>query len=103
MLANGHVYPQVDTRDIGTRYREPKLLFLNQHDGTFHDVTKLAGPAVQIPQVSRGLAVADLFNDGHLEVVIENLEGEPMVLRVDSGTHNHWVSVALEGKTIGWR
>ena len=99
MLANGHVYPQVDTRDIGTRYREPKLLFLNQHDGTFHDVTKLAGPAVQIPQVSRGLAVADLFNDGHLEVVIENLEGEPMVLRVDSGTHNHWVSVALEGKT----
>jgi hypothetical protein len=99
IIANGHVYPQVDTRDIGTRYHEPKLLFLNQHDGTFRDVSKLSGAAVQIPQVSRGLAVADLFNDGHLEMVIENLEGEPMVLRVDSGAHNHWVSVALEGKT----
>jgi enediyne biosynthesis protein E4 len=96
IMVNGHVYPQVDTKDIGTRFREPKLLYLNQHDGTFRDISKLAGPAIQIPQVSRGLAVGDLFNDGHLEIVVENLEGEPMILRTQGGPPNHWISFALE-------
>jgi enediyne biosynthesis protein E4 len=97
IIVNGHVYPQVDTKDIGTNYREPKLLYLNQHDGTFRDVSKLAGPAIQIPQVSRGLAVGDLFNDGHLEIVVENLEGEPMILQAQQLPHNHWVSFELQG------
>jgi hypothetical protein len=97
IMVNGHVYPQVDTKDIGTSFREPKLLYLNQHDGTFRDISKLAGAAIQIPQVSRGLAVSDLFNDGHLDLVIENLEGEPMILRTEGGPHNHWISLELEG------
>jgi enediyne biosynthesis protein E4 len=97
ILTNGHVYPQVDLKDIGTKFHEPKLLFLNHHDGTFTDISKLAGPAIQIPQVSRGLAVGDLFNDGHLELVIENLEGQPMILRTQAGAGNHWISIALEG------
>ncbi|MGC2299263.1 MAG: VCBS repeat-containing protein, partial [Acidobacteriaceae bacterium] len=79
IIVNGHVYPQVDTRDIGTRYREPKLLFLNKRDGSFRNISEQAGQALTIPQVSRGLAVGDLFNDGRLEVVIENLDGEPMI------------------------
>ena len=97
IMVNGHVYPQVDTKDIGTTFREPKLLYLNQHDGTFRDISKLAGPAIQIPQVSRGLAVGDLFNDGRLEMVIENLEGEPMILQPQGGPRNHWVSFELRG------
>jgi enediyne biosynthesis protein E4 len=97
ILVNGHVYPQVDSRPIGTSYRETKQLFLNQRDGTFRNVSDLAGPALSIPQVSRGLAVGDLFNDGHLEVVIENLEGQPMILRSVSGSRNHWISFSLEG------
>jgi hypothetical protein len=97
ILVNGHVYPQVDTKDIGTSFREPKLLYLNQHNGTFRDVSKLAGAAIQIPQVSRGLAVGDLFNDGHLEIVVENLEGEPMILRTQGGPRNHWIGIQLEG------
>lgn len=88
IIANGHVYPQVDTKDLGTRYREPKLVFLNQRDGTFRNVSDQVGTAVRIPQVSRGLAVGDLFNDGHLEIVIENLEGQLMILRVEDGAKN---------------
>ena len=94
---NGHVYPQVDTRDIGTKYREPKLVFMNQHNGTFEDVSASLGPAVMVPQVSRGLAVGDLFNDGHLELVIENLEGGPMILRAETAAKNYWVGFELAG------
>jgi hypothetical protein len=96
-MVNGHVYPQVGAAGIGTKYREPKLQFLNQHNGTFRNISLEAGTAIQIPQISRGLAVGDLFNDGHLELVVENLEGEPMILRPDGGPQNHWVSVALQG------
>jgi enediyne biosynthesis protein E4 len=96
-LVNGHVYPQVDTLDVGARYREPKLLFLNQRDGTFRNISKLVGPAIQIPQVSRGAAFGDLFNDGHVDVVVENLDGKPMVLRNVSENHNHWIGFELAG------
>lgn len=97
VMVNGHVYPQVDNADIGTHYREPKILLHNQHDSTFRDITKLVGPALQIPQVSRGLAVGDLFNDGHLDLVVENLQGEPMILRAEGGAKNNWISFELQG------
>ncbi|MGH9405301.1 MAG: CRTAC1 family protein [Terriglobia bacterium] len=96
-MVNGHVYPQVDSADLGTKYREPKLLLLNQRNGTFRDVSSIAGPAIQLPQVSRGLAVGDLFNDGGLEIVIENLQGQPMVLRAAGGPRNHWIGLELQG------
>jgi enediyne biosynthesis protein E4 len=99
ILVNGHVYPQVDTKEIGTKYRETKLLFLNQHDGTFRNISQAVGAALEIPQVSRGLAIGDLFNDGQLDIVVENLEGQPMILRPDGGPQNHWISFALQGTT----
>jgi hypothetical protein len=97
-LVNGHVYPQVDSIDIAAKYREPGLLFWNQHDGTFKNISKLVGPAIEIAQVSRGVAIGDLFNDGRLDIVIENLKGEPMILQPQGGVANHWVSFELEGK-----
>jgi len=97
LLVNGHVYPQVDSLDITAKYREPGLLFLNQHDGTFKNISNLVGPAIQTPQVSRGMAVGDLFNDGRLDIVIENLKGGPMILQPQGGPTNHWISFALEG------
>jgi enediyne biosynthesis protein E4 len=95
-LVNGHVYPQIDNDNAGDKYKEPKLLFLNNHDGTFSDVSKQVGPALQIPQVSRGVAIGDLFNDGSLCVVVENLKGEPMILRA-RGVKNHWIGFELQG------
>jgi len=96
-LVNGHVYPQVDSVARATRYLEPKLLFLNQHDGTFRNISTQVGPALQTEQVSRGLAVGDLFNDGRMEAVVENLVGQPMILRPEGGPPNHWISFQLQG------
>jgi len=96
-LVNGHVYPQVDTAQAGPKYREPALLFLNQHNGTFKDVSKLVGAALETPRVSRGVAIGDLFNEGRIDIVIENLQGRPTILRPQGGPSNHWIGLQLEG------
>ena len=97
VMVNGHVYPQVDSLPTGARFREPALLFLNQRNGKFTNVTASVGPAFQINRVSRGLAVGDLFNDGRLDIVIENLTGAPLILRNQGGPANHWLSLELAG------
>ncbi len=97
VLVNGHVYPQVETGKGGTAYREPKLIYMNQHDGTFRAAGATAGKDVLVPQVSRGLAVADLFRRGVLDIIVENLDGSPMILESRADPANHWVSIALEG------
>jgi hypothetical protein len=97
IIANGHVYPQVDTGSAGTSYREPKLVYLNQHDGTLREAGAETGHAVRIPQVSRGLAVGDLFHRGALDIVVENLVGAPMILEARPNPANHWISLSLEG------
>ncbi len=97
VLVNGHVYPQMDNSNAGTTYREPKLVYLNQHDGTFREVGGDTGKAAVEPQVSRGLAVGDLFHRGALDVVVENLVGGPMILESKPDPANHWISVRLEG------
>jgi hypothetical protein len=96
-MVNGHVYPQVDTVPTGPRYREPMVLLENQRDGTFKDISKAVGPAIETPRVGRGMAVGDLFNDGRLEAVIENLVGRPTILRPEDQGRHHWISVQLEG------
>jgi hypothetical protein len=97
IAVSGHVYPQVDSLPSGPGYREPKLLQLNQKDGTFCDASDQAGPALLQRRVSRGLAVGDLFNNGNMDVVIEDLEGAPMILENHGVPGRHWVSFELAG------
>jgi hypothetical protein len=97
VTVNGHVYPQVDNLTSGSRYREPKLVHFNQKDGTFCDASSQSGPAILEPRVSRGLAVGDLFNDGNMDVVVEDLVGSPMILRNRGLPGRHWVSFELAG------
>ncbi len=94
---NGHVYPQVDTTPSGARYREPENLLMNEKVGTFCDAGTLAGPAIREPRVSRGLATADLDNDGNVDFVVENLDGSPTVLHNNGIPGTHWVSFELAG------
>jgi hypothetical protein len=97
IAVSGHVYPQVDALRSGDGYHQPKLLDLNQRDGTFGDPSDQAGPALKEKHVSRGLAVGDLFNDGNMDVVISDLDGSPMILRNHGVPGRHWVSFELAG------
>ena len=97
ITVNGHVYPQTDMMASDSGYRQPKLLNMNQKDGTFCDASAQAGPALMEKGVARGLAVADLFNDGNMDVVVEDLDGHPMILRNHGIPGRHWVSFELAG------
>jgi enediyne biosynthesis protein E4 len=93
----GHVYPQVDSLPSGAKYKEAKILQFNQGDGTFCDAATQAGPALMELRVSRGVAVGDLFNDGNMDIVIEDIVGSPMILRNAGVPGRHWVSFELAG------
>ncbi len=98
-VVNGHVYPQVERAGSASAYAHPKLLFHNNHNATFADVTSTSGAALSERAVSRGSAAGDLDNDGDLDVVINNLDGAPAVLRNDGGNRQNFVVVDLEGRT----
>jgi hypothetical protein len=97
IAVSGHVYPQVGTPPAGGGYQQPGILQLNQKDGTFCDASHMAGPALMERRVSRGLAVSDLFNDGQMDVVIEDLDGAPRILRNRGIAGRHWISFELAG------
>ncbi len=101
LAVNGHVYPQLETASLGASlpYRQRKLLYRNLGNGAFADVGTQAGPALMEKRVSRGAAFGDLDNDGDVDVVINDLDGIPMLLRNDGGnTAGNWLSIKLRGK-----
>jgi enediyne biosynthesis protein E4 len=97
ILANGHVYPEVDKYHLGSNYPEPKILYRNNGNATFTDVSANAGPGITTVASSRGLAIGDLWNDGRLSVVITNMNAKPSLLANDIHNANHWVALKLIG------
>ncbi len=65
----------------------------------FQDVSKTSGPGLNDPRSSRGLAIGDLFNDGRIEAVINNLSDFPMLLVNVAKNNNHWLELHLIGTT----
>jgi hypothetical protein len=97
VVANGHVYPIADQFDWNTSYRQRALLFRNLA-GKFVEVAGSAGPGLSVPRSTRGLAAGDLDNDGDLDVVLNNLDEPPTLLRNDGGSRaGHWLTVRLVG------
>jgi len=97
LVVNGHVYPEVDSAKLGSLYHEPRFLYYNLGNGKFRDLSKVSGPGLVDPRSSRGLAIGDLFNDGRLEAVINNLSDRPMLLVNLASNQNHWLGVHLIG------
>ena len=97
LAANGHVYPGVDQSDWGTTFAERPLLFRNLHNGKFELVPPVKGTGLAALLTARGAAFGDLFNDGKIDVVINQLNNTPVLLRNVSTDHNHWVGLKLVG------
>jgi hypothetical protein len=68
---------------------------LNLGGGTFCDASRQAGAALQESRASRGAAFGDIDNDGHVDVIVGDLDGPPMILRNEGGDGNRWLTLEL--------
>jgi len=98
LIINGHVYPEVDKHpEWGTSYAERPLLYHNLKNGKFELVPAVEGTGLAVVSVGRGAAFGDIFNDGKIDVVINNMDGVPVLLRNVNPDHHHWVEMKLVG------
>ena len=97
LLVNGHVYPEVDKQHLGSSYQEPRILYRNNGNGTFSDVSATAGAAITTLASSRGLAVGDLWNDGRMSAVVSNMNVPPSLLVNQQRSSNRWVAFKAVG------
>ena len=101
-MVNGHVYPQVDQHAWGTSFAQRPLLFHNVPDRTgkgrrFEYIPPVTGTGLAVVVPGRGAAFGDLFNDGKIDVVINPIDGPPVLLRNVNPDRHHWVEVKLVG------
>jgi len=96
-IANGHVYPEVDKQDWGTTWAERPQLFRNLDGKKFQEVPPVIGTGLAVVIPARGAAFGDLFNNGHIDVVLNNLDSHPTLLRNVVENDNHWITLKLIG------
>ena len=96
-IANGHVYAQLAGRKLHISYRQPKILYRNLGTGRFEDVSSTAGPAIVAANLGRGCACGDFDNDGDVDLLVNNLDGPPTLLRNDGGNRNAAIAVKCVG------
>ena len=97
LYCNGHVYPEIASAAMEVQYLQPRMLFRNLRNGRFEDVSARAGTTLQLPSNGRGCAFGDFDNDGDVDIVINNMNDVPSLLRCDRKNSNHWIKVRLVG------
>jgi hypothetical protein len=98
-IANGHVNPQVDRHAFGVTYAERPFLFHNLGNNKFEEIGQRSGVAFTRRYVGRGAVAADFFNDGKMDLLVNVIDGPPLLLRNYSTHSGHWIRI----KTIGVR
>lgn len=96
-IANGHVYPIADRAEWGTTWAERPQLFRNLDGSKFQEVPPATGSGLAVVVPARGAAFGDLFNDGHIDVVLNNMDAPPTLLRNVVKNANHWLTLKLVG------
>jgi hypothetical protein len=100
-VANGAARILYDLADAGDPHpvHQRNQLFKNTGDGRFEDVTDRAGEPFAISEVSRGVAVGDVDNDGDPDVLITNNNGPARLLVNEVGNGNHWIGLRVVDAT----
>jgi hypothetical protein len=94
-VAQSHVLDTIEKTNSYLKYKQTLLLMRNTGKG-FVNVSATAGAVFSSPLIGRGAAFGDLNNDGQVDIVVETLDGTPVLLR-NNGTKNHWLGLSLVG------
>jgi hypothetical protein len=95
-VANGHIEDDIEKIQKRIKYRQPPHLFRNMDGHGFQEVNAQMGTAFDTPRVARGAAVADINNDGYIDLLLMTNNGPAVLFRNDGGT-NRSVRVKLVG------
>jgi hypothetical protein len=77
---------------------QEQSLFRGLGNGKFADVSREAGPVLDVKTVSRGACFADYDNDGKIDAFVVNLGAPATLLHNVTQNSNHWLTVKLKGK-----
>ena len=97
LVANGHVYPEVDGTQVDAAYAERKYLYRNLRNGQFEDVSLLGGAGITAAVPARGFAVGDYDNDGNLDAVVNCVNTGPQLLHCESTLNRSWIKIRTVG------
>jgi hypothetical protein len=67
------------------------------HNGKFEHIPPVKGSGLAVLTRGRAAAFGDLFNDGRLDVVINPVDGPPVLLKNVNPDHHHWAEFKLIG------
>jgi len=96
-IVNGDVIDNVSEFRDSTSYEQRKLLLQNDGTGKFKDVGPISGPGFASKKAGRSLSIADIDNDGDLDLLIGNVGQTPDLLRNDGGNRRNSLLI----RTIG--
>ncbi len=98
---NGHLEEEIHTVQESQQYEQPPHLLWNcglEYQDEFVLLTEeKTGPDFQKRMVGRGATMADIDNDGDLDLALFGAKGPIKVLRNDQKLGNHWLRVQLQG------
>jgi hypothetical protein len=97
-IANGHVVDNTAQVRAGSKYAQRRLLFHNAGARHFVEQGGVSGSGFAAEKVGRTLAVADVDNDGDLDLLVTNNGQSADLLRNDSGNRNSALQIRLVGK-----
>src|SRR5271163_5122119 len=97
VAANGHVSDDIAVVQPNLKYAQPAGVYRNIGNRKFEDVSGKLGRALQKPVVARGIAYADVDNDGDLDLVITANNGPARLLRNDKANQNDVLRLKLIG------
>lgn len=96
-IVNGHVYPQVEQNKWGTSWAQRPLLFHNIAGKAFELTPAVEGTGLAKVMPSRGMSFGDLFNNGRIDAVVNNMDSVPALLENVTEEKNHWIEFHLVG------